>query len=175
MSSSVQYVDGIGECLIITELDDAGQANNRVIPLEAIASWRELLQCASDEEAVAAIIHVQDVGEPVRSSPDNAWTPAYLALAEREVIRATEQLAAHREGTARDPRSPRLRGMLAAHAVRDQVAQACRSTRSVLRVDERHPGVDQLARTAVKQVRPAAVTERRRRFTESLIELVLPD
>ena len=52
------------------------------IPLAAIASWRTLLGIENDTEAVAAILHVRDHGEP---DPDpqtgeNAWTSAYNAI-----------------------------------------------------------------------------------------------
>ena len=52
------------------------------IPLAAIASWRTLLGIENDTEAVAAILHVRDHGEP---DPDpqtgeTAWTSAYNAI-----------------------------------------------------------------------------------------------
>lgn len=52
------------------------------IPLAAIASWRILLGIETDTEAVAAILHVRDHGEP---DPDpqtgeTAWTSAYNAI-----------------------------------------------------------------------------------------------
>ncbi|MCG4652427.1 transcriptional regulator [Bifidobacterium adolescentis] len=52
------------------------------IPLAAIASWRTLLGIETDTEAVAAILHVRDHGEP---DPDpqtgeTAWTSAYNAI-----------------------------------------------------------------------------------------------
>lgn len=52
------------------------------IPLAAIASWRTLLGIDSDEEAVAAILHVRDNGEPAPDpeTGENAWTSAYNAI-----------------------------------------------------------------------------------------------
>lgn len=52
------------------------------IPLAAIASWRTLLGIENDTEAVAAILHVRNNGEP---DPDpqtgeTAWTSAYNAI-----------------------------------------------------------------------------------------------
>lgn len=52
------------------------------IPLAAIASWRTLLGIETDTEAVAAILHVRNNGEP---DPDpqtgeTAWTSAYNAI-----------------------------------------------------------------------------------------------
>lgn len=52
------------------------------IPLAAIASWRILLGIETDTEAVAAILHVRDHGEP-DPDPDTgetAWTSAYNAI-----------------------------------------------------------------------------------------------
>ena len=52
------------------------------IPLAAIASWRTLLGIETDTEAVAAILHVRDHGEP-DPDPDTgetAWTSAYNAI-----------------------------------------------------------------------------------------------
>lgn len=52
------------------------------IPLAAIASWRTLLGIETDTEAVAAILHVRDHGEP-DTDPDTgetAWTSAYNAI-----------------------------------------------------------------------------------------------
>lgn len=63
------------------------------IPLAAIASWRTLLGIETDTEAVAAILHVRDHGEP---DPDpqtgeTAWTSAYNAI--EKAINTTTALA----------------------------------------------------------------------------------
>lgn len=65
------------------------------IPLAAIASWKTLLGIDSDTEAVAAILHVRDHGEP---DPDpetgeNAWTSAYNAVENTLNDQTTAQLA----------------------------------------------------------------------------------
>lgn len=52
------------------------------IPLAAIASWRTLLGIETDTEAVAAILHVRDHGEPDPDpqTSETAWTSAYNAI-----------------------------------------------------------------------------------------------
>lgn len=65
------------------------------IPLAAIASWRTLLGIETDTEAVAAILHVRDNGEP---DPDpqtgeTAWTSAYNAIEKAINTHATTALA----------------------------------------------------------------------------------
>lgn len=52
------------------------------IPLAAIASWRTLLGIETDTEAVAAILHVRDHGEPDpdHQTGETAWTSAYNAI-----------------------------------------------------------------------------------------------
>ena len=70
------------------------------IPLAAIASWRTLLGIETDTEAVAAILHVRDHGEP---DPDpqtgeTAWTSAYNAI--ENAINTTTALA---DNTPDDP------------------------------------------------------------------------
>lgn len=49
----------------------------RVIPLEAIASWRTLLGLGSDTETVAAIMQASDPGVLDTDTGRNAWTSAY--------------------------------------------------------------------------------------------------
>ena len=55
-----------------------------IIPLDAIASWGELLGCDTDAEAVAAIIQVRsnrsDPGVIDPATGRNAWTSAYEQL-----------------------------------------------------------------------------------------------
>lgn len=65
------------------------------IPLAAIASWRTLLGIETDTEAVAAILHVRDHGEP---DPDpqtgeTAWTSAYNAIEKAINAHTTTALA----------------------------------------------------------------------------------
>lgn len=66
----------------IEEVDAAGGNRLRSIPVEALASWGELLGLDDPAETLAAIIHVQDHGEPDVDpvTGENSWTPAYEAL-----------------------------------------------------------------------------------------------
>lgn len=66
-----------GDVLAVTGDDGTGH----LIPLDAIASWGELLGCDTDMEAVAAIIRVRsnrsDPGVIDPATGRNAWTSAY--------------------------------------------------------------------------------------------------
>ena len=63
-----------------------------VVPLEAIASWRELLGLGSDVEAVAAIFQASDPGVLDPETSRNAWTSAYEQC-ERERLLDLNQTA----------------------------------------------------------------------------------
>lgn len=66
----------------ITTTPPTPDMRHDAIPLAAIASWRTLLGIETDTEAVAAILHVRDHGEP-DSDPqtsETAWTSAYNAI-----------------------------------------------------------------------------------------------
>ena len=69
-----------GDVLAVTGDDGTGH----LIPLDAIASWGELLGCDTDMEAVAAIIRVRsnrsDPGVIDPATGRNAWTSAYEQL-----------------------------------------------------------------------------------------------
>lgn len=77
----------------ITTTPPTPDMRHDAIPLAAIASWRTLLGIETDTEAVAAILHVRDHGEP---DPDpqtgeTAWTSAYNAI--ENAINTTTALA----------------------------------------------------------------------------------
>ena len=85
------------------------------IPLAAIASWRTLLGIDSDEEAVAAILHVRDNGEPAPDpeTGENAWTSAYNAIEN-----AINTITAPDDNTPDDPLTAgrtKTRGLLGLH------------------------------------------------------------
>lgn len=67
---------------VLTVTGDDGTVH--LIPLDAIASWGELLGCDTDMEAVAAIIRVRtnrsDPGVIDPATGRNAWTSAYEQL-----------------------------------------------------------------------------------------------
>lgn len=79
-----------GDVLAVTCDDGTGH----LIPLDAIASWGELLGCDTDAEAVAAIIRVRSHGaDPGVIDPAtgrNAWTSAYEQV-ERDELADRQQ------------------------------------------------------------------------------------
>lgn len=79
-----------GDVLAVTCDDGKGH----LIPLDAIASWGELLGCDTDAEAVAAIIRVRSHGaDPGVIDPAtgrNAWTSAYEQV-ERDELADRQQ------------------------------------------------------------------------------------
>lgn len=105
-----------GQRLVIIE-DDQEQAHVREIPLEAVASFAELLGYSCPWETIEAILHIQDHGEPDHDpvTGENAWTDGYKLLAYREKARDEAYLQAEEEGTENDPRSPLLRSSFAAY------------------------------------------------------------
>lgn len=79
----------------VTAMSPTSAGRHDAIPLAAIASWRTLLGTTSDEETVAAILHVRDHGEP---DPDpetgrNAWTSAYEQV-EHDLLADRNQVSA---------------------------------------------------------------------------------
>lgn len=66
----------------ITTTPPTPDMRHDAIPLAAIASWRTLLGIETDTEAVAAILHVRDHGEPDPDpqTSETAWTSAYNAI-----------------------------------------------------------------------------------------------
>lgn len=80
-----------GDRLIIR--DDATGASTNLIPLEAVASWGELLGTNNDAETVAAIMQARDPGVIDRETARNAWTSAYEQL-ERDALSDLNQVRA---------------------------------------------------------------------------------
>ena len=66
----------------ITTTPPTPDMRHDAIPLAAIASWRTLLGIETGTEAVAAILHVRDHGEPDPDpqTSETAWTSAYNAI-----------------------------------------------------------------------------------------------
>ena len=66
----------------ITTTPPTPDMRHDAIPPAAIASWRTLLGIETDTEAVAAILHVRDHGEPDPDpqTSETAWTSAYNAI-----------------------------------------------------------------------------------------------
>ena len=97
-----------GDVLAVTCDDGTGH----LIPLDAIASWGELLGCGTDMETVAAIIRVRSHGsDPGVIDPDtgrNAWTSAYEQVERDELAdrQQTRMAALHPVLTASGALSP---------------------------------------------------------------------
>lgn len=82
--------------------DDTGLSTH-VIPLEAIASWRELLGLSSDMETVAAIMQATDPGILDPDTGRNAWTSAYEQCERERLLDLNQEskAALHRAFTLR--------------------------------------------------------------------------
>lgn len=97
-----------GDVLAVTCDDGTGH----LIPVDAIASWGELLGCDTDAEAVAAIIWVRSNGsDPGVIDPAtgrNAWTSAYEQVERDELAdrQQTRMAALHPVLTASGALSP---------------------------------------------------------------------
>ncbi|GAA1450496.1 hypothetical protein ACFP47_10105 [Nesterenkonia lacusekhoensis] len=103
--------------------DDEEGVRGVAVPLQAVASWSELLGYDDLADCLDAIIDARVNAKEPESCPvtgyNDVWTAPYEMLREREEKREREYLKAQAEGkTADDPRSPLLRSTLAAfHAL----------------------------------------------------------
>lgn len=95
---------------VLTVTGDDGTCH--LIPLDAIASWGELLGCDTDMETVTAIIQVRsNRSDPGTIDPDtgrNAWTSAYEQVERDELAdrQQTRMAALHPVLTASGALSP---------------------------------------------------------------------
>lgn len=123
---------------IVFKFGGENDARFHVIQFESIASWSELLGTQTVEETVRAILYVGQNGEPEPDpqTGENAWTEVYLAVQQREQLKAAEVIRAERDGTSEDPRSPQLRAAFAARTISDEVADAQAATRAKLGLPE---------------------------------------
>lgn len=92
------------------------------VPIQAIASWSELLGYDDLADCLEVILDARVNAREPESDPEtgfnDVWTAPYAMLEEREKAREEEYLKAQREGQSVDPRSPLLRSALAAfHAL----------------------------------------------------------
>lgn len=87
------------------------------VPLEALATYAELLGYSCPYETLDALLHMSEHGEPEPDpeTGENVWTDSYTLLAHRENAREMEFIQAQEEGRQDDPRSPELRSTLAAY------------------------------------------------------------
>lgn len=114
------------------------------IPFGAVGRYSDLLGLDDPVCVVEAILHFRKRGTEPPEDPAtgaNVWGEAFAVLTHREEAREAEARRAIREGKANDPRSPRLRGAMAARlAVMDPV------------------GAETEAESLLEQVRTAART-----------------
>lgn len=91
---------GMKWLVIIDREHPNGDQEGHMVPLAAIASWRELLGYDDPIEALEAILRVQDFGEPdpCPETGRNAFTDCYTVLEQREHAREAEAEAAVDEG-----------------------------------------------------------------------------
>lgn len=136
-SPRIEVISGV-QMIVIEDTTSDGLAYIRAIPMEAIASWSELLGYEDPADALDAILAVQDNGEPAPDpeTGDNAWSATYRALSAAQQAARAAEYAAVEEGRSADPRSPRLRSALAKAEKVDEVAQARANTRARLGVPE---------------------------------------
>lgn len=138
------WPDGVAELTIYTpgHLFTMGE--------DVLAARSELLGISDVVDAIEAEVAIRrdrtDVTDP--NQDENAWTGSYTVLREREKARCTEVRRAIAEGKRDDPRSPRLRGAMAARRAvtepvgaqsdRDSLIERVR-TDSRGRLGARHP------------------------------------
>lgn len=107
-------------------------SHTHVIPVEALASWGELLGYEDPVDTFNAILHVAENGEPEPDpeTGENVWTAPYVALAKREQLQAAE--AYKQVDKSVEVRSLALRQALAASTVKSEVVEAQESARNTL-------------------------------------------
>lgn len=123
--------DGVALLEVIRRHPATGEEYHCAIPLEAIASWSELLGYDNAVDALEAIMTVAENGEPDPDpeTGDNCWTEAYVALGIREQARERAAFAALREGKEHNPQSALLRSSLAANKAANSSDMAARASR----------------------------------------------
>lgn len=111
------------DAIELTTVDENGNHNSKIFAYDVIAAWGELLGLTDPAQIISVMTYVMDNGEPPVDPETGAtvWAKAYQALAIRESARLEEIKTAEREGTTSDPRSPALRGALAAAQVKPEV------------------------------------------------------
>lgn len=153
----------------LMSVDSDGYTRVRVIPVEALASWGELLGLKEPSEILSAIVYVQNNGEPpLDENGESVWAKSYRALALRETVKAQELKKAEEEGTASDPRSPALRGALAALAVKPIVEEAQEAVRRELLPDQMSNVAPLLPLTA------SSLQEQKAAFLDSVTSIINP-
>lgn len=105
-----------GTQIKVARVGPEGYAQSDFIDPDALASYAELLGYTDAVDVLEALLRIIDNGspEPDPVTGENAWTELYAILRHREEARETEAIKAKAEGKRDDPRSPSLRGALAA-------------------------------------------------------------
>ncbi|MGQ7788211.1 hypothetical protein [Nesterenkonia sp. K-15-9-6] len=128
--------DGDGRPIIRASwVADDGVQEVHTIDLGAFASWSELLGYTDAVDVLEAILEVSVRGGEPESDPEtaeNVWTAPYTMLRHRERAREAEAAQAIKEGRRDDPRSPKLRGAIAARAAVMEPVGATSEARSAL-------------------------------------------
>lgn len=96
------FVDESGE--LVTDLYD--------MPLSAVAHWSEILGYSNAVDTVEVMHNLAMNGAPTEAT--GAWQETLMVIGHRERAREEEAQKAIEEGLGGDPRSPALRGALAA-------------------------------------------------------------
>jgi len=108
--------------------DGALVADIHDVPLGAVAQWSEMLGYDNVVDTVEAIHRVARQGVQTQG----VWDAPRLVLAHREEAREAEVLKAVEEYPAKDPRTPVLRGALAAYRALSQVSGSISPGESLL-------------------------------------------
>lgn len=102
--------------IYVTRDNSRGGTHTIEIPLEALVSWKTLLELDSYEEAFEYIVNeaIQNELEEEGGKTGYNWEEVYSSLLKRDYIPSVEEIEAIVRGKAEDPRSPLLRSKIAA-------------------------------------------------------------
>lgn len=114
------FVDESGE--LVTDLYD--------MPLSAVAHWSEILGYSNAVDTVEVMHNLAMNGAPTEAA--GAWQETLMVIGHRERAREEEAQKAIEEGLGGDPRSPALRGALAARRAVLGLTGATQDSDSVL-------------------------------------------
>lgn len=168
MTIEIHGYEAVGTSIVVhhTTTDETGFAWQWAweCTLEALAANQELLGYDDPGDAFEAMLqgwlHPEvELEHYDRATGRNVWTDVFEAIMSASQARVKEEVLAEGEGTARDPRSPQLRGLVATRDLRTDLRAAQAATRAALQVHEpgevparlRAPEVALLARMAAPQ------------------------
>lgn len=120
-----------------------GELRGVAIPIQAVASWSERLGYTDAVDTIDAICHFRWEETEPKTDPitgENYLSEEFVVQKHIEGVREAEAMKAVEEGTADDPRSPRLRSALALNKVcskdKEILNMAKKKVRQKLRVPE---------------------------------------